>query len=254
MNFVEVDLSIPEMEFRNFLNLNIPYKKTKKVKEEYHVERALLYDEVIDDLYNNEYWKVKSNSLTDDESPVINYFIFSDGGSFNNGRKKADLPVFGSKCTIIYQGKECLINNFHSAHENVTNNWCEVTAGLDGLDFLNDRISKSKTRTRIIMSSDSQYLMVGINDWLEGWKARNWKNNEGQTIANINEWMKINEYLSKFDIYTCWVKGHQVRTESTSMYKSFKDFIIENNGLCDTACDDELNLICKEHGVKRSKK
>jgi ribonuclease HI len=59
--------------------------------------------------------------------------------------------------------------------------------------------------------SDSNYVVKCFNDkWYEGWLRRNWKNSQGQPVANRDLW----EELFQLTLHTprsvtfSWVKGH----------------------------------------------
>jgi len=167
------------------------------------------------------------------------YMIFSDGGSFNNGGKDPNKPVFGSMATIVTKnGKEIFCNS--KAEKDVTNNYCELRAGLDGLDFLNENYND--TKKFVILVSDSQYFIKSINEWLTGYIKRNWRNNEGKPVANKELLESFNRYLHnpEFEILTCWVRGHE--DDRDTIWN-------EMNVKCDRLCNESINEILQENGL-----
>jgi ribonuclease HI len=174
------------------------------------------------------------------------YTIISDGGSFNNGYRDKDKPMFGSYATVILKNNE-KIYEFTDAEEDITNNYSELFAGIFGLRYILEKDPNAR-ESLVIMSSDSQYLMKGINEWLKGWIKRGWKNNEGKTIPNLELWKEMNGYLRGKDsfnnILTCWVKGHD---------DASKNIFYRYNSVCDYMCNCSINSILQENGLPTRK-
>jgi ribonuclease HI len=70
---------------------------------------------------------------------------------------------------------------------------------------------KENLEDPIEIVSDSTYVVKCFNDkWYAGWRRRNWKNSQGQPVANRDLW----EILFALTIDTqrvitfSWVKGH----------------------------------------------
>jgi ribonuclease HI len=226
-------------------NQNIPFRKKKFIPKK---KSYLYFDcffnkdniELIDYLPKN----IEIFEMNETPKKTDVYYIYSDGGSFNNGRKDPNKPVFGSMTTIICKNNKEIFKTY-DALEDVTNNYCEVTAGLNGLLYVQE--NEDMDNSLIIMSSDSQYLMKGINEWMTGWIQRGWKNNEGKPISNSKQWKTMYKILMKHDnILTCWVRGHQDNDEDESR-------IIKYNNECDYLCNVALNNILLEHGLPTRK-
>jgi ribonuclease HI len=89
------------------------------------------------------------------------------------------------------------------ADEHTTNQRMEVLAVIEAL--------KENLEDPIEIVSDSTYVVKCFNDkWYAGWRRRNWKNSQGQPVANRDLW----EILFALTIDTqrvitfSWVKGH----------------------------------------------
>lgn len=67
--------------------------------------------------------------------------------------------------------------------------------------------------------SDSQYLVNGIQSWLEMWKARGWKRKAGP-IENLELWKQLDAELARHDVEAKWVRGHVGHPEN-----EFCDFL-----------------------------
>jgi len=218
---------------------NIPFKSktyTKYMMKTVY-KGCFFYKENID-LLDNLPENLKVVSGEDNVYSHDVYMIFSDGGSFNNGKKDPNKPAFGSTATIVTKNGE-EIYRFNQAKKDVTNNYCELKAGLIGLEYL-DKLSDGKKT--IILVSDSQYYIKSLNEWMSGYIRRGWKNNEGKPVSNKDLLQKFNGYMhnSKFDIFTCWVRGHE--DDRDTIWNKF-------NVECDRLCNESINEILLEHGL-----
>lgn len=81
-----------------------------------------------------------------------------------------------------------------------TNNRMELTAAIQALQALN-RPHKIKFYT------DSQYLRLGITDWMPNWRARNWRRKGGK-LANVDLWQALDKAIQRHQIKWQWVRAH----------------------------------------------
>lgn len=81
-----------------------------------------------------------------------------------------------------------------------TNNRMAIRSALDPL-----RLLSKPCRIRFV--SDSQYLVKGMREWIEGWKARGWKR-KGGTIENLELWKRLDAEAARHDVSWSWVRGH----------------------------------------------
>ena len=97
----------------------------------------------------------------------------------------------------------------HGAHEkelfggepSTTNNRMELTAVIEALASL-------KRRCRVIVHTDSQYVQLGITEWLPNWIRRGWKTADRKPVKNADLWQRLQELATKHDVEWRWVKGH----------------------------------------------
>jgi ribonuclease HI len=86
------------------------------------------------------------------------------------------------------------------AESKTTNNRMELTAAIRALQAL-------KTPCRVTLYTDSEYLRLGITEWLPNWRKRNWKR-KGGALANIDLWQTLESSLGQHQISWQWVRGH----------------------------------------------
>jgi ribonuclease HI len=86
---------------------------------------------------------------------------------------------------------------------NTTNNRMELQAVIEGLGAL-------KRPCKVILYLDSQYVRMGITEWIHGWKAKGWRTSTKQPVKNVELWQQLDKLVSKggHQIEWRWVKGH----------------------------------------------
>ena len=68
-------------------------------------------------------------------------------------------------------------------------------------------ISKSGNSYRVVFTSDSKYIVEGMNEWIQNWKARGWKKKNGP-ILNLELWKEADAIVSQHECQWRWVGGH----------------------------------------------
>jgi len=89
-----------------------------------------------------------------------------------------------------------------SGGENLTtNNRMELTAAIRALQAL--------TRPcRVILSTDSRYVMDGLTKWIKGWQRNGWKTADRKPVKNADLWQELLAAAAPHQIEWRWVKGH----------------------------------------------
>jgi ribonuclease HI len=82
-----------------------------------------------------------------------------------------------------------------------TNNRMELTAVIEALRSL-------KRRCRVILHTDSQYVQLGVTEWLPMWIRRGWKTAGNKAVKNADLWRELAHLATQHDVDWRWVKGH----------------------------------------------
>jgi ribonuclease HI len=82
-----------------------------------------------------------------------------------------------------------------------TNNRMELTAVIEALASL-------KRRCRVVLHTDSQYVQLGITEWLPNWMRRGWKTADRKPVKNADLWQRLHQLSEQHDVHWRWVKGH----------------------------------------------
>ena len=68
-------------------------------------------------------------------------------------------------------------------------------------------ISRRGNAYRVLFTSDSTYLVDGMEKWLPGWIARGWKRKTGG-VENLELWKEANAAIDAHEVQWRWVRGH----------------------------------------------
>ncbi|CAN5485051.1 ribonuclease HI [soil metagenome] len=88
-----------------------------------------------------------------------------------------------------------------------TNNRMEMMAAVEALNAL-------KRPCRIILSTDSKYVMDGITKWVFGWQKNGWKTADRKPVKNAELWQALVEATRRHTIDWRWVRGHNGHPEN----------------------------------------
>jgi ribonuclease HI len=84
----------------------------------------------------------------------------------------------------------------------------ELKAVIEGLKAL------KKAGARVVIHTDSRYVMDGASKWLPGWKTRGWKTAEKKPVKNEDLWRSLDEEMARHDVGWVWVAGHSGHPEN----------------------------------------
>jgi ribonuclease HI len=65
-----------------------------------------------------------------------------------------------------------------------------------------------KRPCEVLLVTDSQYVMKGINEWMANWKKRGWKTAAKEPVKNADLWKELDEQVNRHKVTWKWVRGH----------------------------------------------
>lgn len=147
-------------------------------------------------------------AMTADNEKMVE--IFCDGACSGN-------PGPGGYGAILrYNGHEKEISGGESP---TTNNRMELTGAIAALELL--------TRPcRVTVTTDSQYLVKGITEWIEGWQRKGWQSSKKEPVLNRDLWERLLELTKHHAITWKWVRGHNGHDENERCDQLARDAIL----------------------------
>lgn len=130
--------------------------------------------------------------------------VFADESCLGNGREGANPG--GAAGVIEYRSPQTgRVSRFDYwvAEPSTTNNRMALRSVIEAFRIL----SRKGTRFRVTFTSDSQYLVKGMREWVHGWMARGWRRREG-AIENLDLWQEAVAVVRPHEVDWQWVRGH----------------------------------------------
>jgi len=118
--------------------------------------------------------------------------IYTDGSCLNN-------PGNGGWAAIININDE--IKKISGSVKDTTNNKMELMAPIKALQEI-------KEQQPIEIYTDSQYVKLGITDWVHKWTKNNWLTSKKEPVKNKELWIQLYELTQSYEIKWIWVKAH----------------------------------------------
>jgi len=88
-----------------------------------------------------------------------------------------------------------------------TNNRMELMAAIAGLEAL-------KRPCGVVLTTDSQYVKRGVEEWMERWRANGWRTSDRKPVKNQDLWERLSAALAGHRVQWRWVKGHAGHAEN----------------------------------------
>ncbi len=120
--------------------------------------------------------------------------IYTDGSSRGN-------PGPGGWGAIVLDDVRAV--ELGGREDHTTNNRMELMAAIKSLEFAN-----TLSDTAIEVYTDSEYVMKGITEWIEGWQKRNWKTASKKPVLNQDLWQRLLIATADREIKWHYVAGH----------------------------------------------
>ncbi|GFO69157.1 ribonuclease H [Geomonas limicola] len=124
--------------------------------------------------------------------------IFCDGACSGN-------PGVGGYGSILRCGDK--VKEISGADGATTNNRMEMSAAIAGLEALN-------RPCEVVVTTDSQYLVKGMTEWLSGWQKRGWVNSKKEPVVNRDLWERLVALTKVHKVRWVWVRGHNGHPEN----------------------------------------
>ena len=122
--------------------------------------------------------------------------IYTDGSCLKN-------PGNGGWAAIINVDNQ--IKKISGSVKDTTNNKMELLAPIKALQEI-------KEQQLIEIYTDSQYVKLGITDWIHKWIKNDWRNSKKEPVKNKELWMELYELTKSHEIKWIWVKAHAGNT------------------------------------------
>ena len=118
--------------------------------------------------------------------------IYTDGSCLEN-------PGNGGWAAIININGD--FKKISGKEKNTTNNRMELMAPINALKNI-------KSEEEIIIYTDSQYVKLGITEWINTWLKNNWQNSKKEQVKNKDLWLELYNLNKSLNVKWNWIKAH----------------------------------------------
>jgi len=123
----------------------------------------------------------------------MKFKIYTDGACSGN-------PGKGGWAAIILDSNSKQ-SSISGNENNTTNNRMELLAPINALREINDS-------SEITIYTDSQYVKLGITEWINKWINNNWQTSKKEDVKNKDLWIELYNLDKSLDVKWNWVKAH----------------------------------------------
>ncbi len=123
---------------------------------------------------------------------------------FTDGACKGNPGPGGWGAVLRYNNTE---KELYGGEKHTTNNRMELMAAIMGLESLSEGCE-------VALTTDSQYVKNGINDWIKNWKKRGWKTANKKPVKNVDLWQRLDAAVARHQVEWHWVRGHTGHREN----------------------------------------
>lgn len=124
--------------------------------------------------------------------------VFTDGACLGN-------PGPGGWAALLRaRGSERMLAGAAPA---TTNNRMELMAAISALEAL-------KRPCRVVLTTDSRYVMQGIEQWVPKWQANGWRTADKKPVKNQDLWQRLAAASAMHAVSWRWVRGHTGHAEN----------------------------------------
>ena len=118
--------------------------------------------------------------------------IYTDGSCLQN-------PGNGGWAAII--NSDGNVKKISGNEKNTTNNRMELMATISAL-------KETSSNEDIEIYTDSQYVKLGITEWINNWLKNNWQTSKKEDVKNKDLWLELYNLDKSLNVKWNWVKAH----------------------------------------------
>jgi ribonuclease HI len=146
-----------------------------------------------------------SHTAPDEYPPTFPLLaIYADESCLGNGREGSNPGGAAGVIEYVHPSGNLTRWDYWVSEPATTNNRMALRSVIEAFRG----ITKKGVRFRVTFTSDSQYLVKGMSEWVYGWMSRGWKKKDGP-ILNLELWMDAVDAVRGHQVSWQWVRGHE---------------------------------------------
>jgi ribonuclease HI len=139
---------------------------------------------------------------TSTELPLV--AVYADESCLGNGREGANPGGAAGVIEHLNPATERLTRwDYWISEPATTNNRMALRSAIEAFRV----VGRKGGRFRVLFTSDSQYLVKGMTEWVHGWARKGWRRTGGP-IENLALWQELVDAAAPHRVQWQWVRGH----------------------------------------------
>jgi ribonuclease HI len=131
--------------------------------------------------------------------------IYADESCLGNGREGSNPGAAAGVIEYVHRDSGNLTRwDYWVSEPATTNNRMALRSVIEAFTG----ISRKGSKFQVTFTSDSQYLVKGMKEWVYSWIGRGWKKKDGP-ILNLELWMDAVDSTRGHQVDWQWVRGHE---------------------------------------------
>jgi ribonuclease HI len=144
---------------------------------------------------------------------LIDQEVRNDVEAFTDGACLGNPGPGGWAALLRAKGSERMVAG---GEAETTNNRMELMAAIGALEALT-------RRCKVVLTTDSKYVMQGIEQWVPRWRANGWRTSDKKPVKNQDLWVRLSAAVAEHDVVWKWVKGHAGHVENERVDVAARD-------------------------------
>jgi ribonuclease HI len=152
--------------------------------------------------FSNLYSSVWSKTL--DFTTIV---VSIDGACTGNGTSAACAGLG------VYFGPGSWFNTSERVYGVQTNQRAELRAAISALETVEPEIVDDRDIFRVVLMSDSEYVVRGMTEWVFRWRENGYTNSRGRLVTNADDFQDLDQLIESLEDKQIFVEFWQVGRE-----------------------------------------
>ncbi len=149
--------------------------------------------------------------MSSDGRPLV--AVYADESCLGNGREGSNPGGAAGLIQIFVAGQAHVAQrDYWLSEPATTNNRMAIRSAIEAFRILS--ATNEGERARVLFTSDSTYLVMGMTEWMGNWIKRGWRTKSGQ-LLNLELWQELHAVANAHEHSWRWVKGHHVHVQNS---------------------------------------
>ena len=127
-------------------------------------------------------------------------YVYADESCLGNQITDRASPGAAAGLQEYWRDEAWVRRDYWVSEPGTTNNRMAIRSAIEPLRAL-------RRPCHVVFTSDSQYLVKGMREWVPGWIRRGWKRRTGP-VENEDLWKQLVEAAKPHEVEWRWVRGH----------------------------------------------